>query len=72
MKRTSKYYDLETIVECKHPAYAAWEPIAAFNSDRVAIHYAVDCRRANAKHGLEYRVMQRVGKTWCLIERPTQ
>jgi hypothetical protein len=72
MNRTSKYHGLRSVVECKHPPCAGWEQIAAFNSDRVAIHYAVECRRANGKHGLEYRVLERIGSKWIEIERPLQ
>lgn len=72
MRRSSVYYPLEWRVECKRPPNPAtwWETVAAFNSDRVALDYARDCRKANGKYGFEYRVMARKGRGWVEITKP--
>lgn len=44
-----------------------WEPIAAFNHDGVAEHYAKDCFYKNAGLGFGYRVVgprSKVLKVW--------
>lgn len=40
---TSIYKTLRFLVECQPPGQAFFEPIAALNSDRVAIDYAKEC-----------------------------
>jgi hypothetical protein len=60
MRRTSKYYELKYVVECKPPSQAFFEPIAAFNSSEVAASYAKDCRRGNGPKW-DYRVQTRHG-----------
>lgn len=57
MKRSSTYFHLKYVVECKPGFQAFFEPIVAFNSDRVALHYAADCAKVNAWN--EYRTMKR-------------
>jgi hypothetical protein len=47
---------LPYVVECKS-LYAFFEPIAAFNHDKIAINYAVDCHIANPQY--QYRVVKR-------------
>lgn len=61
MKRSSKYFALRYLVECKPSYQTFYEPIAAYNDDGIAINYAVECSRAaNAiKHNSDYRVMER-------------
>lgn len=63
MQRSSRYYDLAFIVECKPPGRGFFEQIAAFNSDTIAKKYADDCYKAKFYlYGRsEYRVMQRKG-----------
>jgi len=60
MNRSSKYFPLEYIVECKPGRQPFFEVIAAFNADCVANHYANECRVANP--GNEYRVLTRRGR----------
>ena len=45
---------LSFVVECKWPNNPFYEPIAAFNSERVAEHYRDECRATNSL--LEYRM----------------
>lgn len=65
MRRSSRYFELKFIVECKRPPNPAtwWEPIAAFNCDSVALAYAADCRKDKASWSKdlpwEYRVLKR-------------
>ena len=58
MKRSSKYYPLRYVVECKPTNQAFFEVIAAFNVDVVALDYAKACSRST---GYAYRVMKRHG-----------
>lgn len=61
MRRSSKYYPLAFLVECK-PTYMPqiFEVIAGFNVGQVAGRYAAECKRTNPRN--EYRVMTRTGK----------
>lgn len=61
MQRTSRYYNLKWIVECKPGKQAFFETIAAFNDDSVAEVYAAECRAANGEWAV-YRVMERKGR----------
>lgn len=57
MKRSSKFYPLKWLVECKPSGQPFFEVIAGFNSDSVAVHYAQDCFKTNPD--FVYLVMQR-------------
>lgn len=70
MNRSSPYFPLTARVDCKPSWQAFWETICAFNSDRVAIHYAGQCR-IQAQGRSEYRVLVRKGRTWVEITEPT-
>jgi hypothetical protein len=54
----SKRNHLPYVVECKPLGQAFYEPIAAFNVDRVAISYATDCYKGSVAQdaGYHYRV----------------
>lgn len=60
MKRSSEYFELKYIVQCKSGSRPCFETIAAFNVRVVAERYAKDCARSN--FGAEYRVLTRGGK----------
>lgn len=57
MKRSSKFYPLKWLVECKPSGQHFFEVIAGFNHDRVATSYAKDCFKANPE--FVYLVMER-------------
>lgn len=76
MKRQSPYFELRWRVDCKAPPNPAtwWETIVAFNSDRVALQYAADCRADKAQWSSQwqYRVMERFGRgQWREIRTPS-
>jgi hypothetical protein len=61
VKRSSRYYTLEHIVEVKTPSgFAGWETICAFNSKPVAEQYAKSCGQTNPHN--QYRVLSRNSK----------
>lgn len=62
MKKTSRYYNLKWVVECKWPNKPFYETIAAFNSLPVAREYMREC--ASGNKWFKYRVMERNGKKW--------
>ncbi len=59
MRRTSKYYELKWVVECRS-TYVFFETIAAFDHEGVAKGYAKDCAKVNPEY--QYRVLSRDGK----------
>lgn len=71
MKRTSPYFYLKYRVDCRQPGAAFFETIVAFNSDRVALRYADECRKNHRPiPGIgdwEYRVLSRRGNRWVEI-----
>lgn len=68
MKRSSPYYALKYRVDCKPSWQRFWETIVAFNSDRVALHYAGECR-LQAQGRSEYKVLKRTAKGWVEITK---
>lgn len=74
MKRSSPYYPLKWRVDFSNGRY--WEPIAAWNTGRIALLYAADCRKR--WHSLPmserplYRVMERTSKGWKEINHATE
>lgn len=69
MTHASKYFTLKWVVECKPGVQPFFETIAAFNSDRIAKHYADDCSAENRSYA--YRVMQRFSNgQWKVIYEP--
>lgn len=69
MNRNSPYFHLKYRVDCKPSYRPVWETIVAFNSDRVALNYAGQCR-VFAQGRSEYRVMAWKGRTWVEITEP--
>lgn len=72
MKRSSPYFNLKTRVDCQPPGQAFYETIAAFNSDRVALAYAEDCRKSkqfSTAGQWRYRVMERRSRGWVEITK---
>lgn len=67
MRKTSKYYPLNWIVECKPEGQNLFETIAAFNCDRAALDYAEDCRQVHPKSWV-YCVLERKGNGYNIIE----
>ena len=61
MRKTSAYYELKFVVECKWPHNHHFEPIAAFNVQRIAEEYAASAWAGQAYPGWSYRVMERAG-----------
>lgn len=66
MKRNSPYYPLKYRVDYSAGRY--WETIAAYNSARIALLYAADCRKKWLGLPMTerplYRTMERTGKGW--------
>lgn len=71
MKRSSMYFYLSHVVECKPMWQAFWEPIAAFNSRQVADDHALRCSISAAGRS-EYRVKSRNGKGQFTMVEPTK
>lgn len=61
MKRTSEYFNLKYLVQCKSNSRPCFETIAAFDVDIIARKYATDCV-AGAASTITYRVMERTGR----------
>lgn len=73
MRRSSPYFNLRYIVECKPPRQAFFEQMCAFNSDSVAFDYAERCRadkRFWPDGKWEYRVMKRTNKGLVEMTKP--
>lgn len=64
ISRTSKYYDLRFIVQCKQPLRGYWETIAAFDCEPAAIGYSNECRKDRLTASFEYRIMKRFKGGW--------
>ena len=60
MKRTSAYFGLKWIVQCRWPQNSWFETIAAFDVDNAAQSYANNCAKNNTS--LKYRVLERNSK----------
>lgn len=68
MRRTSPYYNLKWIVECKWPNKPFFEQIAAFNDAQVAKDYCDFCAKSwKLEDNFQYRVMERKGNKWIRI-----
>lgn len=64
MNRSSKYYNLEWVVEVYNGRF--YEQMAAFNSDIIALRYADECYQAARKNKIgwsAYRVIKRHGRS---------
>lgn len=61
MKRTSEYFGLKYLVQCRARDRHHFETIAAFDVDDIARKYAKDCAK-NAIPGFTYRTMERDGR----------
>lgn len=65
MRRSSRYHPLQWVVEVQWPGSPTWEPMAAFNHDRVAGRYADECVAGTTPINGEpfrYRVVERDGR----------
>lgn len=68
ISRTSKYFELKYVVECKQPQQAFYDTIAAFDNEGAAMGYCGDCM-SNHGDDWQYRVMKRNNKSvWTAIK----
>lgn len=68
MKRSSKYFNLRYLVECKWPERPCFETIAAFDHEGVAADYAQTCYRGK-RTDWEYRVMERKSRGYVEMKK---
>lgn len=67
MRRSSPYYQLKYVVGCKWPQNGFYEPIAAFDSEKIAREYASSRCGLALAYQMHYRVMERTGTGYKLL-----
>lgn len=69
MKRSSKYFDLTSVVEYRSSRSSRWSPICAMYSQSSAINYAKDCADATRATDLDaaYRVVEHIEDGWTTV-----